>query len=192
MWLKNEKLSPLFDAISKGDRQAKKEIFTHLYNELHAMAHKAICNEYSNQILQTTALVHETYLSLLKNEKALWKNQTHFYRVAARAMRYILIDDARKRKRSKRNNGHQTVSMDHTLIEDLAAPASIESLEELDTALEKLAKQYRRCCSVVEFRFFADLTIEETARVMGLSEATVKRDWEFAKKWLRQEMNITI
>ncbi|MFH1998198.1 MAG: ECF-type sigma factor [Planctomycetota bacterium] len=185
-----EDIPDLLKAISRGDPAAKSALFSVLYKELHAMAHKAMMKEYEGITLQTTALVHETYMSLVKNKGSQWQNPAHFYSVAARVMRFILVDEARKRKALKRKAQRKTLRLNEAEVPD-KDDARGEYLEELDRALEKLARQHERQCTIVELRFFAGLTLEKTAEVLNLSKATVKRDWDFTKNWLRRELNIS-
>lgn len=191
MMNKKEDVNTLLDEISKGDEKAKKELFALLYRDLHAIAHRAMRKENLEITLQTTALLHETFMSLLKTSKTSFKNQGHFYSVAARAMRFILVDEARKRSSLKRGGDMSALPLDSVGTTDgeiSITPRSIKHLEILDAALEKLSRQYPRKCTIVEMRFFAGLTIDKTAEVLGISPATVKREWEFTREWLREEL----
>jgi RNA polymerase sigma factor (TIGR02999 family) len=138
--------------------------------------------------LQPTALVHEAYLRLLGDEPIKWANRAHFFAAAARAMRRILIERARRQQAAKRGGGARRI----TLVEGAAATASEDcepvDLIALDDALAKLEKQDRRAADLVSLRYFAGLTIEETAQAMDLSPATVKREWNYAKAWLYAEI----
>lgn len=188
---KTKEVAQLLDAISKGDINAKKKLFALLYGDLHAMAHKVMRREAPNITMQTTALVHETFMSLVKNEKGIWKNQGHFYSIAARAMRYILVDEARKRKASKRKGDRRITSFEQleaSRSEILSSIRSFNHIEALNDAFERLSEHDPRKCAIVELRFFAGLTIDKTAEVLGISEATVKRSWEATREWLRKEL----
>lgn len=188
---KSEEVEKLLNAVSKGDSVANEKLFTIFYNELHRMAHYAMMREERDELLQTTALVHETFLSLIKNEELRWKNQAHFYSVAARAMRFILVDEARKRGTEKRGKNKKAVPLQSVQVSDRDYSPAMDNLKEmeaLDTALEKLSNQHERKCTIVELRFFVGMTIDETAKVLGISKATVKRDWEFTREWLRDEL----
>jgi len=183
----------LLDAFSRGDRKAEKKLFTVVYDELHALAQSAMRNELPGQVLQTTALVHEAFLNLVQGSNVLWRDRSHFFRIAARAMGRILMAEARKRKTIKRGQGQQPISLadfgdpgqnrDHALI-------PCDYLEEMDKALTKLGrnKKCQRMSSIVDLRFFVGLTIEETAEILGISTATVSRDWNFIKAWLHEEI----
>ncbi len=183
----------LLEALSPRGGDSNQELFTVLYRELHSLAHSAMRREGPGHILQTTALIHETYMRLAKSSDGRWRNREHFYRVAARAMRRILVSEARSRRAVKRGGGRRPVSLDE-LGEVGRVSGRFEDrfadLEELDKALDKLGKQNgaERICRVVELRFFAGLTHKETADVLKVSRATVRQDWEFAKVWLFEEM----
>lgn len=185
----SQSVSELLESVSEGSADAKKKLFSILYNELRSLAHNAMMRENEGHMLQTTALVHETFISLVKNSESRWNNQEHFYKVAAKAMRYILVDEAKKRYAAKRGSGRAVIPLDRI---NMAATTQnhLPDLEELDKALEIMSKTYERQCSIVELRFFVGLTLKETAEVMGLSEATIKREWETARKWLKQRVNI--
>ncbi len=188
-----ENATTLLGAASSGDQEARRKLFSVLYEELHSLAHAAMSNENPGHILQTTALIHETYLRLVKSSDVSWRDRSHFFTVAARAMRRILVSEARSRKAAKRGEGRKPVSL-HSLenVVSGSTPAvfPFEHFEELDRALEKLGAcdGYSRMCTIVELRFFAGLTHEEVAEVLGISKGTVRRDWEFAKVWLHQEL----
>ncbi|MHC4945175.1 MAG: ECF-type sigma factor [Planctomycetota bacterium] len=181
----------LIDAASAGDSAAQKQLFSILYKELHTMAHKAMLKEQFDDMLQTTALVHEAYLSLVRDKRASWRNKEHFYRVAARVMRCILVDEARKRTAAKRKPFKPRLSLDAMQVSRKGiniSEKSLKGIQLLDKALEKLSKNFDRKCTVVELRYFAGLTIEQTAQILGISKATVKRDWDFTREWLRKEL----
>jgi len=183
----------LLSAISAGDQSAKNKLFGILYKELHALSHKAMRKENAGHILQTTALINEAYLKLVKNSEARWRNRSHFFSVAARAMRHILVSEARSRRAAKRGHGKRPVPL-HTVGEPGGrggGQLQFEDLEALDRALDSLAadKKNSRMMTVLELHFFAGLTQAETAEVLGVSKGTVRRDWDFAKVWLYQAMN---
>ncbi len=190
---KQNDVTSMLTAISAGDHAAKKKLFSLLYKELHNLAHAAMRREHPGNILQTTALIHETYIRLVKNKNFRMKNRSHFFTVAAKAMRRILVDVARARRAAKRGGGRMTVSLEKTEEpeEKPALPESpFKNLEMLDRALKKLEKDEdnQRRCTILELHFFAGLTIQQTAEVLGISARTVKRDWEFVKVWLYQEL----
>jgi len=183
----------LLSAISSGDQNARNELFTIVYKELHDMAHMAMRKELPGNILQTTALIHETYLRLVPKRDDPFKDRRHFFSVAANAMRRILISEARRRRALKRGSGKSPVFLAAWMEPDPKIAASnpaFEDLENLDRALEKLAgiKGYQRMCSIVEMLFFAGMTQDETAEILGVSKGTVRRDWDFAKAWLQEEI----
>ena len=155
-----------------------------VYDELRRRAHKYLLRERSGHTLQTTALVHETYLKLVEQNND-WKNREHFFAVAATLMRRILIDYARTQKRARRGGGVPDETLENLTI---AAGSGSFDLLQLNDALERLAVKDPRVASVVELRFFAGLDPVETAKVLGVSDRTVKRDWRMAKAWLRREM----
>ncbi len=178
-------------AAASGDLAAKNRLFEIVYRELHSLARRAMRGEPAQCLLQTTALVHETYLRLVPAEDARWEGREHFFRAAARAMRGILVDEARARRAGKRGQGRVNVSL-QTCGEppEAAASLALEDLEALDRALDKLKGEGGgdRMATVVELMFFAGMTQEQVAEVLSVSKGTVRRDWDFAKAWLRREM----
>jgi RNA polymerase sigma factor (TIGR02999 family) len=191
---KQEDVTELLSSLSAGDEHAGERLFSVVYDKLHNLAHNAMRGERPGHTLQTTALVHEAYLRLVKNRKERWENRKHFFSTAATAMRRILVDEARRRKADKRGSGQQPLPLealgetDQGFVE-LKGP--LENLEVLDAALVKLESQpdHKRKLTVVELRFFVGLSLDEVADVLGVSPTTVKRDWEFAKAWLSREMS---
>jgi len=183
----------LLVAISTGDRAAKSQLFTLVYEELHAMAHAVMRGESAEPVLQTTALVHEAYLRLLPAEGLSPQDRGHFLCLAAKAMRRILVDEARRRRTAKRGGGKAPLALETQNVSDVRQEddrGALEDLEALDRALEKLETndELERVCRVVELLFFAGMTQEETAKILGVSKGTVRRDWGFAKVWLQQEI----
>ncbi len=175
------------------DRSSNRELFSVLYRELRRLAHSAMCREKAGHILQTTALINEAYMTLSRHSGIEWSDREHFFTVAGRAMRRILVDEARNRRAAKRGGGVRPLSIDELAESDhLPVPANESSsdLEMLDQALDGLGSDpsHARICQVVELRFFAGLTHTETADVLRVSKATVRNDWEFAKAWLYEEM----
>lgn len=168
-----------------GDAEAFETLMPLVYDELRRLAHHHLWHERPGHTLHTTDLVHEAFLNLLGQDQTPWQNRAHFFAVAARVMRHILIDYARRRKRAKRGGGRPVLSLEQ------AAVFSEDQVEEwitLDQALTRLEAKDERLCRVVECRYFGGLTIAETADVLGISPATVKRDWQMAKAWLRREL----
>ena len=170
---------------SNGDRQALEKLTPLVYDELRRLAGRYLRQERSGHTLQSTALVHEAYMKLVGQNNVRWQNRAHFFGIAAQMIRRILVDYARARKADKRGSGAERLSLD----EAIALPGGQDlDLVALDDALEGLAKIDARQSRLVELRFFAGLTIEETAEVMQMSLATAKRDWVSAKAWLSREV----
>ena len=166
---------------SAGDAQAREQLVPILYNELQRLAHYHLQRERDGHTLQTTALVHEVYLRLCSQEEPPWENRAHFFAVAARMMRRILVDHSRRHDAGKRGGG----AVRAPLEEALTVPVQERfDLVALDSALDELATFDARKCQVVEMRFFAGLHAREIAAVLGTTEATVRRDWIIAKGWL--------
>ncbi len=157
-----------------------------VYDELRKISSKYLRDEYKKHTLQTTELVHEAYIKLIGSESLTWESRAHFFGIAARSMRQILIDYARKKKSEKRGKGKTLLSLD---MANFNLNDSSEQLLVLDEALTRLEQLEGRSCKIVELRFFSGLSIEETAEVLNISVATVKRDWQFAKAWLYREIN---
>jgi RNA polymerase sigma factor (TIGR02999 family) len=155
-----------------------------VYEELRRLASSYLRGERPDHTLQTTALVHEAYLRLADQRRTTWANRAHFFGIAAQAMRRILVDHARSRGRAKRNAGYP-VTLDEELAGSVGRP---DEVLEVDEALERLARLDERQARIVELRYFAGLTIEDTALTLNLSPATVKREWTSARAWLQQEL----
>ena len=170
---------------SHGDPGALEKLTPLVYDELRRLAGRYLRQERSGHTLQSTALVHEAYMKLVGQNNVRWQNRAHFFGIAAQMIRRILVDYARARKADKRGAGAERLSLD----EAIALPGGQDlDLVALDDALEGLAKIDARQSRLVELRFFAGLTIEETAEVMQMSLATAKRDWVSAKAWLSREV----
>jgi len=172
----------------RGDKAALNELMPLVYHELRKLAAGYLKDERRNHTLQPTALIHEAYLRMIDQDLPEWQNRAHFYGVAARLMRQILVDHARTRGASKRGGEQPRVSLDD------APPAftheDATSLLMLDQALTKLASFDERKSRVVEMRAFGGMTVEDTARALGVSEPTVKRDMRLAQAWLRRELKL--
>ena len=168
-----------------GDETAFEKLVPLVYQELHRLASRYMRGERSGHLLQTTALVNEAYLRLYETDRIHWQDRNHFYAVAARAMRRVLVDFARARKQHKRNGGHQ-VSLDEALTIGSDRSADIVAL---DDALTTLAKLHQRQSQIVELRFFGGLTEPDIARVLGVSPRTVSSEWRLARSWLLRELN---
>lgn len=171
-----------------GDASAFDRLFPLVYDELRRLAHSKMFGERGSRTLQTTALVHEAYLRLVDADID-WDGRSHFLAIAARVMRRVLVDEARRRRATKRGSGEEPLTigeLDHQLVQD---SDSSTHLLALDQAMGRLVEHDPRSCKVVELRFFAGLTIAETVQVLGLSHATVERDMKFGLAWLAREMN---
>lgn len=169
----------------EGDASALDALLPLVYDEMRRLAASYLRAERDGHTLQPTALAHEAYLRLIDQRSVTWQNRAHFMGIAAQAMRRILADHARRHRALKRGGDAARVSL--TDAEIPADPREVE-IQELDTALEDLAKLEPRQARVVELRFFGGLSIEETAEVLAVSPATVKRDWTVACAWLHREL----
>ena len=178
-------IASLVEDARLGDEEALAALIPLVYDELRRLAAHYLRRERPGQTLQATALVHDVYLRLLKDSHLSWQNRAHFFGIAARSMRQILIERARARRAAKRGGDRVRVTFDPGLI--VAVPESID-LEALDDALTRLAALDPDLAGVVEVRFFGGLSIEETAEALSVSPATVKRRWTLAKAWLAREM----
>ena len=178
-------ITKLLKAHTTGDPDALDALFPLVYNELRRIAHHRLRGERHDHTLQTTALVHEAYLELVDVDQASWEDRRHFFAMASRVMRHVLVDYAVKRKAQKRGGGHPKVP-----LEEGDAPFVIDLAEALalHQALEQLEGIEARAARVVECRFFGGLTIEETADVLDISAATVGRDWRVARAWLNRAL----
>ena len=172
---------------SEGDREALDRLIPVVYTELRRQAARHLRRERPGHTLQTTDLIHETYLRLVDQREVRWQNRAHFFAVAARLMRRILVDHARRRRRAKRGGPDARLPLEEALV--IAAEKSDVDLLALDEALERLAAVNARQSRIVELRFFSGLSIEETAEVLGVSRTTVKDDWSVAKAWLYRELH---
>jgi len=176
----------LLQRLSEGDQEAENELLPLLYQELLRLAGRFMGGERSDHTLQPTALVHEAYLRLMEGEGPhRWQDKTHFVRVAARAMRNVLVDHARARRTTKRGGGDKPVSLDEVLV--FFEEQQLDVVE-LNDVLEKLMEIDEELGRVVELRFFVGLTIPEIADTLGLSVPTVERRWRVARMYLRREL----
>lgn len=178
-----EKLRDLSD---DGRGEAADALLRLVYDELRRQAHYYLQKERRGHTLQTTALVHEAYLKLIKQKSFAWENRSQFFGVAATIMRRILIDYAKTRHRAKRGGESDPLPLEDALT--VSVSDSNFDLLELDEALNRLAEREANLARVVELRFFSGLDVPETAEVLGVSESTVKRDWAMAKAWLHREL----
>jgi RNA polymerase sigma-70 factor (ECF subfamily) len=180
----NEVTQLLMDWTS-GDKAALDKLTPLVYDELHRLARHYMRRERAGHTLQTSALINEAYLRLIDQNIA-WQNRAHFFGIAARVMRQILVDHARAHQYAKRGGGAQKVSLDEAAN---LAQGRAADLIALDEALKSLAAFDAQQARIVELRFFGGLTIEETAEALGISHATVERDWSMARAWLRRQMS---
>jgi len=178
-------VASLVDGARQGDEQALATLLPLVYDELRRLAASYLRRERPGQTLQATALVHDAYLRLLQDSQLSWQNRAHFFGIAARSMRQILIERARARHAAKRGGNQVRVTFDPGLIVAARQPIDFEAL---DDALTRLAALDLELARVVEVRFFGGLSIEETAEAMGISPATVKRRWTLAKAWLARDL----
>ena len=178
----------ILNAIDQGDAQAAEQLLPLVYDELRKLAAQKLAQEKPGQTLQATALVHEAYVRLVDGGEPRWDNSGHFFAAAAEAMRRILIDQAR-RKRSTRHGGQrQRVEFDGDALQ-AAADKPLDDLLALDEALGQLEREDPVKARLVKLRYFAGLTVEEAARAMGISPATAKRHWVYARSWLYGKLN---
>ncbi len=181
-----EEVTQLLIAYGQGDRQALDRLLPVVYSELHGIAARQMRRERADHTLNATALVHEVYLKLMDQNQISWQNRAHFFAIAARAMRQVLISYARKHNAEKRGGGAPNTLLDG---KEIALGERADELLALDEALTRLAGFDQRLAQVVEYRFFGGLTIEETSAVLDVSSMTVKRDWNKAKAWLYRELH---
>ena len=179
-------VTQLLAAATAGDPKASAELLPVVYEELRRLARGQMKKEAVGQTLQPTALVHEAYMRLVGDGDVKWENRGHFFGAAARAMRRILVERARHRGRLKRGGGRGRVELGDQAL--TVEPPPTTDLISLDEALEKLEARDKRKADVVMLRYFAGLSIEETAAALGVSPATVKNEWTFARAWLHREM----
>lgn len=179
-----ERITDLLIQLRGGNAEAMERLFPLVYEELRRMAHRKLQGERPGHTLRTTGLVHETYFKLVDQTRVEWQDRGHFFSVASRAMRRILVDYARRYQALRRGGGLQRVSLE----EDAAIAERGETLLALDEALERLAAVSVRLSQVVECRFFGGLTEEETAEALGVTSRTVQRDWAKARGWLYLEL----
>jgi len=174
-------------SLRSGDKKQFEQILPIVYDELRLIAQNQMSQERVGHTLQPTALVHEAYLRLLPGVEEGWENRAHFFAVAARAMRQVLVDFARKRQAEKRGGDLQRVSLHEDFAHEM--PASTFDLLDLNDTLEKLTAMDPPLGRIVELRFFAGLTLDEVAEVVGYSRRKVAKDWAFARVWLARELS---
>jgi len=181
-----EDVTELLRKWNEGDEQALDQLIPLVYDELLRLARQCLRHERPDHSMHTGTLVHEAYLRLLDCDQVEWRDRRHFFAMAARLMRRVLVDEARKRKHQKRGGGSPPARLDEAMM---IAQEWDDELLALNEALEKLDRRSERKCRVVELRYFIGLTIEETAEVLGVTTDIVKREWNSAKRWLHRELS---
>ena len=180
-------ITQILASVESGEQGAVHELLSAVYDELRRLASAKMSHEPSDHTLQATALVHEAFLRLVGSDDAVsWQNRRHFFGAAAEAMRRVLVDAARRRKRLKRGSEHERTFID---LAELPQLQGNQDLEEVDAALSRFVEADPSKAEVVKLRFFAGLTIEQTAKVLGISTATVERHWTYARAWLFRELS---
>jgi RNA polymerase sigma factor (TIGR02999 family) len=183
---KSREITEMLQAWSDGDRAALDQLLPLVYDELHKQAARYFRRERPDHTLQPTALIHEAYLRLIDQREVQWQNRAHFFAVAAQAMRRVLVDYARTHNRDKRGGADAKVSLEEALL--LRAESQDINLLALHEALTHLSEFDEQQSRIVELRYFSGLNIEETAEVLGVSPATISREWQMAKAWLHREL----
>jgi RNA polymerase sigma factor (TIGR02999 family) len=178
-------VTELLERWGLGDQSALDELTPLVYNELRHVAEAYLRRERPDHTLQATALVNEAYLRLIGQKHGRWQGRKHFYGIAARLMRQVLVEHARKHKAEKRGGGRVAVTLDH--YEDVADNPEVDILA-VHEALQRLARFDEQQARIVELRFFGGLSIEETAEALGVGHATIEREWAMARAWLRKEL----
>ena len=184
--LSSAAVTQLLADATAGDRAALDRLMPIVYDELRRIASRRLGSERQGHTLQTTALVNEAYMRLIDQRDVRWQNRAHFFAIAARLMRYILVDHARARAGARRGGGATHVTFDEALTPQLSD--SPESMLLIDDALTRLEQVDARKCQVAELRLFSGLSVDETAQVLDVSAVTVMRDWRMAKAWLQREL----
>ena len=179
-------ISRLLRQWSEGNRAALEELLPLVYDELHRQAARYLRRERATHTLQTTALIHEAYLRLIDQRDVHWQSRTHFFAIAAQMMRRVLVDYARAKHREKRGRGDVCLPLEAAKL--VADDEKGVDLMALDEALTRLAAMDEQQARVVELRYFGGMSLEETAEALHISRATVARDWDVAKAWLRREL----
>jgi len=178
-------VTKLLEQWNSGDAEALDKLMPLIYEELRKMARRYMRQQNSGHTLQTTALIHEAYLRMVKLKEKHFENRAHFFGVAAQAMRHILVDYARQRHTAKRGGGVRPISLEEAAIVSQERAAELVAFDEALKELEALSTRQSR---VVELRYFGGLSIEETAKVLSVSPETVMRDWNMAKSWLHRAL----
>jgi len=191
---RDQPVTELLAAIGAGGADARERLWMAVYDELKRVATRQMACEATGRTLQPTALVHEAYFRLFPNGEVQFANRRHFFAAATKAMRRIRIDDARKRKRLKRNGGRRRISIDGLPSDNPGFTTAVfdddpTEVLAVDEALEQLSADHPRKADIVQYRYFAGLSARETADVLGVSLRTVDQDWRFAKAWLHKALS---
>ena len=179
-------ITQLLKQWSSGNAEVLDDLMPLVYKELRRQAAGYLRRERADHTLQPTALINEAYLKLIDQREVKWQNRAHFFAIAAQAMRRILVDYARERHREKRGGAAENLPIEEALT--IVSQEKSVDLVALDEALNKLARFDQRQAKVVELRYFSGLSIDETAKILDVSNATIRRDWNMAKAWLHQEI----
>ncbi|GAB4171171.1 MAG: ECF-type sigma factor [Wenzhouxiangellaceae bacterium] len=183
----NHEITHLLVAIRSGEPDALNSLFEIVYSELHRLAHRTRHNRHGCAAVETTTLVHETYIKLLAASNPDWTDRRHFFNIAARAMRQIIVDQARRAQCEKRGGSALHLSLDGRAVEPVQ---DADLFISLDSALDELALKNERLVRVVELHFYAGLTFGEIGAMFGVSERTIKRDWRLARAFLYQQLDM--
>lgn len=184
--MERNKITKLLKAHSSGDQKALDKLMPLVYDKMYDMAHYRMMGEQTDHTLNTIDLIHEAYLKLVEFNRISWENRAHFFGIASQVMRNILVDYAVKKKAQKRGGDWKRVTLGEG---NIASEVNLHDVLSIHQALERLAELDERQVRVVECRFFGGLTLEETAKALGISTATVSRDWKMAKAWLNREIS---
>lgn len=180
-----KEITTILQEAGQGNAEAANELLSVLYDELRKLAAQKLAREAPGQTLEATALVHEAWLRLGGDEQPAWRNRAHFFAAAAEAMRRILVDRARRRQALRRGGQLERVPLDSL---EIASPADDDEVLAVHEALDALEQHDAAKAKVVKLRYFAGLTIQETARVLGIAPMTAKRHWSYARAWLYREI----
>ena len=180
-------VTELLHRFQSGDQEAQSQLIDAVQDELRVIAARYMRREKSDHTLQTTALVNEAYLKLVNLKSASWQDRAHFFAVASRVMRRILVDHARKHIAGKRGGGIDVLPLNEAIV---FTPGRSSQIVQLDDALTRLSETDERAAKVIELRFFGGLSVEESAEALKISPRTVKREWMFARAWLRSEFGL--
>jgi RNA polymerase sigma-70 factor, ECF subfamily len=183
MQFEASQITKMLGDVRGGDKRASAKLIDAVYSDLRGMAHNVFSNERPDHTLQPTALVHEAWLRIFSGTAVDWRDRRHFYAIAARQMRRILVDHGREFRAAKRGSGFKVA-----LDENQASPSNACEIGEVDELLERLQRSDPEAAKVVEMKFFAGMTDEEVAAELGCSHSTVRRHWDFAKAWLVRQM----